>query len=70
MEEAREAKAPRDLVTPEEAERRRKREALALSRARVQQQLQNCRDPRYERMLQAALADLERQLEALGDGKK
>lgn len=51
-------------LTPEQATRIRKLEGLRLSRQRVFQQLQNVHDPRMRQMLEQALADLDRQIEA------
>ena len=40
----------------------RNREALQLARARMQQQLEACTNPKYAEQLQQALAALEKQL--------
>jgi hypothetical protein len=40
----------------------RNREALQLARARIQQQLEACANPRYAEQLRQALASLEKQL--------
>lgn len=59
-----------EKISPEEAARRTEIAALTMSRARVVQQLDTCRDPRYEKMLRAALADLDTRLAHLAqDGK-
>lgn len=71
IEEAR-AQAPQaqETISPEEERRRREREDLLMSRARVVQQLDACRDPRYEKILRGALADLDARLgRVAGDGK-
>jgi len=52
-------------LTPDQLELRRKKEGLLLSRARVLQDLKNARNPRYQQMLQQALAQLESELAAL-----
>ena len=51
--------------TPEEIEKARRRESLLLSRNRVLQDLQQSRDPRYQKMLNDALAHLDAQLAQL-----
>ena len=47
-------------LTPEQAARHREKEGLRLSYQRVLQQLESCRDPRHRKVLQDALADLDR----------
>jgi hypothetical protein len=56
---------PHRAMTPEEITRHREKEALELSRARIRQQLQATEDPRYIKLLNDSLADLERKLKAL-----
>jgi hypothetical protein len=51
--------------TPEEIEKARRRESLWLSRNRVLQDLQQSRNPRYQKMLSEALAHLDAQLAEL-----
>ena len=51
-------------LTPEQANRMRKVEGVRLSRQRVLQQIQNARDPHLRQMLERALADLDRQIDA------
>jgi len=58
-----EARPPLD---PQQAERRRLRQGLELSRRRVLQQLEGCRHPRHRSLLEAALAGLEARLARLG----
>jgi hypothetical protein len=53
-------------LTREEADRVREREALRLSLQSVVQRLQHSRDPRHRAMLEQALTDLERKIQALG----
>ncbi|MBZ5613300.1 MAG: hypothetical protein LAO23_04760 [Acidobacteriia bacterium] len=48
--------------TPKEQQRNRKREGLLLSRGRLTQQLQAASHPRHRRMLEQAIAELDRQL--------
>ncbi|MFP5264596.1 MAG: hypothetical protein ACLGJB_22140 [Blastocatellia bacterium] len=66
MESASEAAAARKKqLTPAEIEATRKRESLLLSRARVLQELQQSRNPRYQEVLTRALADLDEKLARL-----
>lgn len=53
---------PHRVMTPEQIARQRQREALQMSCARVRQQLQTTQDPRYIKLLNDTLADLERRL--------
>ncbi len=50
-------------MTAEEIDAERRRESLQLSRRRVLQQLEVASNPRHREMLEAALADLDAQLE-------
>jgi hypothetical protein len=43
--------------------------ALKLSRSRIVQQLESAHNPNYRRMLEAALADLDRQLSSQDESK-
>jgi hypothetical protein len=52
-------------VTPEDAEKSRKKQGLTLSRQRVLQQLQLAQKPAHREMLEKALADLDAQLSQL-----
>ena len=53
--------------TPEKMEAVRRREVLLLSRARVQNDLEASRHPRYREQLKRALADIDAQIAALAD---
>jgi hypothetical protein len=53
-------------LSPEEAERKQKRESLGLTRARVAADLERARHPRHRQQLQAALDHLDAELAALG----
>jgi hypothetical protein len=53
------ARAP---LTPEEIAKENHRRGLGLSRERVAQQLALATNPRHREMLEAALADLDKQL--------
>jgi hypothetical protein len=55
-------KGSHPVVSAHQRERNRKREGLALSRKRLAQQLETARNPRHRQILEAALADLDRQL--------
>jgi hypothetical protein len=49
-------------VRPAEMERKRRRDGLLLSRARVVQQLEAAQNPNHRKMLEQALADLDARL--------
>lgn len=49
-------------LTPEAAGRARERETLRLARQQVLLQMKTARDPRHQKLLQDALADLDRKL--------
>jgi hypothetical protein len=57
--------SPKARRTPEELEKARRRESLLLSRNRVLQDLQQSHNPRYQKMLNEALAHLDAQLAQL-----
>jgi hypothetical protein len=57
----REAVAAPELSTGQ-MEAQRRRENLLLSRAKIQQDLAACENPRYKQLLSAALSHLDRQL--------
>ena len=50
----------------QQLDRQHKRESLELSRKRVVNDLAACRNPRYRTVLEAALAHLDSQIQALG----
>jgi hypothetical protein len=52
-------------LSPDQIELRRKKEGLLLSRTRVLQDLKTARNPRYQKILQDALTQLESDLAAL-----
>jgi hypothetical protein len=52
-------------LTPAEVEATRKRDSLLLSRTRILQELQQSRNPRYQKILTDALAGLDEKLAAL-----
>lgn len=64
-EASRDKASPRRPLTPDQVVRETKLEGIRLSRARVLQQLATSRDPRHRRMLEDALAELDRRLLAL-----
>lgn len=49
-------------LTPEEVTRSRERESLRLSRQRVVQQIGSSQNPRHRKILEDALAELDRRL--------
>jgi hypothetical protein len=63
QEEAATAKPRGAPLTPEQTAREKKRQGLLLSRQRVLQQLEAASNPRHRQMLEAALADLDAQLQ-------
>lgn len=52
-------------LTIEQLEILRQRETLALSRKRVQREIDTTQNPRYARMLKKALTDLDRRIRKL-----
>jgi hypothetical protein len=52
----------RTPLTPEQAARQRELESLRLARQNILQQLELARDPRHRRMLEEALAELQRRI--------
>ena len=52
----------RPAMSPEEAARWREKESLRLSRKRVLQQLESATNSRHRKLLEEALADLDRKL--------
>jgi len=63
--------SPRQKITPEENQRRAKREAMLMARTRTLSKLQSVCDARHRGHLERVLADLDAQLAELGfsDGK-
>jgi hypothetical protein len=57
-----ESGTPRVKLTPEAASRSRERENLRLARQRVVQQLEGSENPRYRKLLEDTLADLDQKL--------
>ena len=54
--------APRAPIRPEQAARLREREGLRLSSERIRAQLASTADPRYRKLLEDTLAELEGKL--------
>src|SRR5262249_32480298 len=54
-------------LSPEQAAHSRQRQGLQLSRKRVLDQLATAHDPRHRKMLEDALAELDRQIECSTD---
>ena len=63
--ESRKSVARAAAVDPAEAERRRQRESLLLSRTRILHDLEQARNPRYQDTLKAALKHLDDKLAEL-----
>jgi hypothetical protein len=53
----------RTPLTPREAARQRELESLRLSRQNLLQQLERAKDPRHRRMLEDAMAEIQRRME-------
>jgi hypothetical protein len=64
--EAKRESDPRQQLSPEQAERRRKRDGLVLSRKNVQQRLESISNPAHRQMLEGALVEIDRQIAELG----
>ena len=65
MESAEDKPTGTRLMSSEEAARQREREALRLARSRVMQQLEVAREPRYVKLLNDTLDDLNGRLAKL-----
>jgi hypothetical protein len=52
-------------LTPQQAARKQRQEALDLSRRRILQQLQSVESPRHRQILESALAELDARLARL-----
>jgi hypothetical protein len=66
QEEAASRKEHGEVLTPEQIAERQRRQGLELSRHRILQQLQVACNPRHRGMLEAALAELDKQLKSEG----
>ncbi len=55
-------------LSPQEAERQRRRDLLQSARARTLHQLECATDPRYRKLLEEQLGGLEAQIRKLADG--
>ena len=64
--EAKREANPGQQLTPQQAEQRRKRDGLILSRKNVKQRLESAASAAHRQMLEGALADLDRQIAELG----
>ena len=64
-EAARGRSAPRPALTSEERARRDRRQALELSKTRMQNDLSRAKAPAHRRMLEQALTALDKELQAL-----
>lgn len=61
-----ESTAKKIRLTPEQAAVEKHKQSLMMSRSRVLQQMQNATSPAHRKMLEMALADLDRELARLG----
>jgi hypothetical protein len=64
------AREPRAKLTAKEATIVREREGLFLARKRILQQIELSSNPRHHKVLEDALADLDRKLKQLGESSK
>ena len=53
-------------LTPEQAETKRKRDSLLLSRKDIEQKIEKATNPQYRNMLEAALAEIDARILQLG----
>jgi hypothetical protein len=58
--------SPRPMATADQLVRQKREQDLKLARVRVMQQIQRAQNPRYRKLLEGALADLDAKLAALG----
>src|SRR2546430_518529 len=56
-------------MTPEQAAYCREQESLRLSRQRILQQLDGCQNPRYRKLMEETLAELDSKIGALARGE-
>jgi hypothetical protein len=63
--ESKEDRKPSRSLSPEEAEKQRRRSVLQLSRVQVERQIENAPEGRYREQLTRALVDLDTQLKNL-----
>jgi hypothetical protein len=66
QEEAAAQRVHRTPLTPEQIAKENRRKGLELSRQRIVKQMEAASNPRHRQMLEAALADLNDQLQGLG----
>jgi hypothetical protein len=57
---------PKRRLTPEQREIESRKEGLKLSRSRILEQLQSAENPRYRKILEQALEELDQQIARLG----
>ena len=65
QEEAAAQKVHPNPLTPEQIAQENRRKGLELSRQRIVKQMEAASNPKYRQMLEAALADLDNQLNGL-----
>jgi hypothetical protein len=66
QDDARSAGEPKHRLTPEQREMESRKEGLKLSRSRILEQLRSAENPRYRKILEQALAELDEQIARLG----
>ena len=66
QDDARSAGEPRRRLTPAQREIESRKEGLKLSRSRILEQLHAAENPRYKKILDQALAELDEQITRLG----
>jgi hypothetical protein len=65
QEDARSAQEPKPRLTPEQREIESRKEGLRLSRNRILEQLHAAENPRYRKILEDTLAELDEQISRL-----
>jgi hypothetical protein len=66
QDDARSTAEPNRRLTPEQREIESRKEGLKLSRSRILEQLHSAENPRYRKILEQALAELDEQIARLG----
>ena len=66
QEDARSTTEPKPRLSPKQRETESHREGLKLSRTRILKQIQSAQNPRYQKVLEQALAELDEQINRLG----
>jgi hypothetical protein len=66
QDDARSPDQPRRSLTAEQRETETRKEGLKLSRSRVLEQIHSAENPRYRKILEQALTELDEQISRLG----